>query len=130
MPFQASAKAPEAEVPTALQAVAEMHDMAVSWVVWPTGLGVGWIAQRAPFQALSERPLSPGVVDREPTAVHAVFDLQDPPQEFLSWLLCVLHGEAAGDGCFGIVWLASRDHDRGNHDDTAGIEHRSDLPVR
>lgn len=84
MPFQCSAipNTPPSWVPTAVQAVGEAQDTAVS-TVYPKSrtLGVGWTAHRTPFQRSARVRAR---LAEEPTAVHAVGDVHDTPLSSLA----------------------------------------------
>jgi hypothetical protein len=73
-------------MPTAVQALADVHDTPFSWlIVAPAGVGVGWTAHVLPFQ----RSTKPEV----PTAVQAVAEVHDTPNR-----------EAPPDS-FGVGWI-------------------------
>jgi hypothetical protein len=82
VPFHASAnvnRAPELfpSCPTAVQAVAELHDTpSKEPLVVPLGLRVVWTAQVAPFH-VSTRVTTLDMVANHPTAVQAVADLHE-----------------------------------------------------
>jgi hypothetical protein len=87
-PFHFSATVKEAlevvfkklEVPTAVHAVAEMHDTLISsGFVAPAGVGMGWIAQAVPFHrsATVKEALAGKLVLEVPTAVQAVAEVHD-----------------------------------------------------
>jgi hypothetical protein len=66
VPFQASARVPSelvTELPTAVQAVGEMHDTPERELdVAPVGLGVDWIDQVVPFQASARVTVVPALL--------------------------------------------------------------------
>jgi hypothetical protein len=62
-------------IPTAVQAVAEVHDTPLrAELTLPLGLGVAWTAQDVPFH----RSASVASLE-DPTAVQGVADVQDTP---------------------------------------------------
>src|SRR6266496_3935592 len=67
--------------PTAVHALAELHDTAAGSAI--AGLGVGWMAQVVPFQrsASAPAPVFPRRVPPsvKPAPVHAVADVHDTP---------------------------------------------------
>jgi len=71
VPFHASANVPLRSLPTAVHAVADVHDTPDS-TENPGGLGVAWIFQDVPFHASANVPLGP-----LPTAMHEVADVHD-----------------------------------------------------
>jgi hypothetical protein len=71
-----------AAYPTAVQAVRDTQDTALRLVLFvPGGLGAGWIAHFAPFQAMASGTSPSGICESptNPTAVQAVRDTQDTP---------------------------------------------------
>jgi hypothetical protein len=85
LPFPRSARvscAPSLLVydPTAVHAVADVHDTPFSWLAAPpSGLGVPWIDQPAPFQRSAKVTAAPVLSEYDPTAVHIVAAVHDTP---------------------------------------------------
>jgi hypothetical protein len=102
VPFQRSANvrcvpALLMKYPTAVHAAVDVHDTALSrLLVAPVGLGVGWIAQLAPFQCSANVTRWPALSTKSPMAMQAVLDAHDTPWK----VLCVA---PAG---WGMVWSA------------------------
>jgi hypothetical protein len=71
--------------PAAVQAVLDVHDTPPNWLfVAPAGLRVLWIAQLSPFRRSANVTVVPGLMVKDPTAVHAVVDAHDTPPNLLS----------------------------------------------
>jgi hypothetical protein len=90
MPFQRSASGTSAPLvpadPTAVQAVAEVHDTPVRLLFWaPGGGGVAWVAHLAPSQRSARLTLTPLPPSKDPTAVQAVADGQETAERLLFW---------------------------------------------
>ena len=86
-----------AELPTAVQAVAEVQDTPVKALsVTPARLGVAWMAQLLPFQRSAKVCESPERVSNCPTAMHAEAELHD--------VACKKLGSAAGG--LRVAWIA------------------------
>jgi hypothetical protein len=88
LPFQNSASvAPMPLLPTAVQAVADVHE--TPFRLPPLGLGVVWVVQVLPSQRSTNVPPLP-----EPTAVHAEADVHEtafrPPPLGVVWIVQVL----------------------------------------
>ena len=82
VPFHRSAKVPEAEPPTAMQAEADVHatpDRASP----PAGLGAGWSCQLLPFHLAARAVCTPDLLAVTPTASHADGDEQATPFKVL-----------------------------------------------
>jgi hypothetical protein len=87
LPFQRSARVTGVlrlliELPTAVQAEAEVHETAFRAVRWKAnggmrGLGSGWICHRVPSQRSASGAVSGGLVEYPPAAVHAEADVHD-----------------------------------------------------
>jgi hypothetical protein len=89
-PFQRSTSDPSPpEVllmyhPTAVHAVAERHDTPLKTeVISGTGLGVGWMAQRLPFQRSARVSVTPELAVYVPTAVHEEGEEHEIPAKLL-----------------------------------------------
>jgi hypothetical protein len=66
------------EYPTAVQAVADVHDTPKKALDdWPDGSGVDWIDHRVPSHRSANVTPTPALLTDEPTAVHAVTAVQD-----------------------------------------------------
>src|SRR5690242_20219217 len=78
VPFQRTANVPVPSAwPTAVQALLEMHETAWSLVdVAPAGTGTAWIVQLVPFQLSTSARDDPAAVSYDPTAMHAVPEVQ------------------------------------------------------
>jgi hypothetical protein len=85
VPSHASASAcsvlPALVCPTAVQAVAAVHDTwASALAAAPAGPGVGWIDHRFPFQASARVRVSPFLpLSDRPTAVQAAAEVHETP---------------------------------------------------
>jgi len=87
VPFQCSAKVtgvlrPLIELPTAMQAEADVHDTAFRAVRWKAncgigGLGVGWMVHRVPSQCSASDTKSPELFWEPPAATHAEGEVHD-----------------------------------------------------
>ena len=79
VPFHRSARVPALEVPTAVQADADVHaTLARKPPPW-AGLGVGWIRQVVPFHRSARAPaLEPPTAVQADADVHAT-PLRSPP---------------------------------------------------
>ncbi len=77
-PFQSSASAPFAVLPTAMQAFADVHDTPdspdVECCETSAVRGIDWIAHLCPFQRSTS-----GSIALSPTAVHASAEIHDTP---------------------------------------------------
>jgi hypothetical protein len=64
--------------PTAVQAVAELHDTAFSWLARaPEALGIDWTAHAVPFQSSAKATTLPLLLTNSPTDVQAVTEVHD-----------------------------------------------------
>jgi hypothetical protein len=100
VPFHRSANASVPELlvkyPTAVHAVADVHDTPASWLLLaPAGLGEVWIAQLEPFHCSVNVSCVPALSVKYPMAVHTVIDVHDTP---VSWLFIAPAG-------LGMVWI-------------------------
>src|SRR5215467_11216344 len=110
LPFQCSARVTGVlrlliELPTEVQAAADMHDTAFRMVNWKAncgmgGLGVDWMCQLVPSQrsARGKTRSSPELLPWPPTAVHAETDVHDTAFRKLN---------CAPDG-LGVAWMRHR----------------------
>ncbi len=69
-PFHRSASGPAPDLPTAVQADADVQDTPFRLAPWDS-LGVGWIRHRVPFQCSATAWEAPVAVMLDPTAVQA-----------------------------------------------------------
>ena len=87
---------PLKEYPTAVQAVAEVHDTALrTLAVAPAGLGVAWMDQAVPFQCSASVPWRPPLLKEYPVAVHALAEVHDTP----------LRALALAPAGLGVAWM-------------------------
>src|SRR6202035_2490116 len=90
VPFQPSATvaalaASEPEDPTAVHALAELHDTPfITLNCAPFGLGVDWIDQLVPFQRSANVTAAPPLFVNSPTAVHSLAEVHATPFNPLS----------------------------------------------
>jgi hypothetical protein len=97
VPFQATARVPALEFPTAMHADADVQDTPFRPPPPCRGLGVVWIRHRAPSHR-SARVVALGVkAFAAPTAVHADADVQDTPLK-----------NPRPCGGLGVVWMVHR----------------------
>jgi hypothetical protein len=83
VPSQRSTNGPFPMWPTAVHAVAEVHDTPFSMAP-PVGLGVDWIVQRVPSHRSAKVSSSPPRLNKEPMAVQAEAEVHDTPVRTLS----------------------------------------------
>jgi hypothetical protein len=79
VPFHPSARVPAFEVPTAVQAAADVQDTPFKKPPPCGGLGVFWMVHLVPFHRSAPVRGTPAVVVLAPTAVHAEDDVQATP---------------------------------------------------
>jgi hypothetical protein len=80
VPFQRSARTPVAVFPTAVQAEAEVHEMALKPSAVLAEVGAGWMLHFDPFQPSVIVPTGlPEPSNPWPTAVHAKEDVHETP---------------------------------------------------
>jgi hypothetical protein len=90
VPFHRSASVSEApdllpDTPTAVQAVADLHDTASRLLpIVPDGLGVVCTTQEVPFHASANASVAPELFPYSPMAVQAAAELHDTPPRLLS----------------------------------------------
>jgi hypothetical protein len=78
VPFQRSTNAELLNQPTAVHAVADVHDTpSRPLVVVPAGLGTVWIDQLVPFHRSANGRELPVLLIKEPTAMQAVLEVHD-----------------------------------------------------
>lgn len=95
-PFQRSAKVRPEDLPTAVQAVGDMHDTALRLVsAAAVEVGVVWIDQPTPSHCSASVKRVPERLSDDPTALHAVVDAHDTPDNMLSLT----------PGGVGVVWI-------------------------